>query len=94
MLTEAEIQKLAKLSRLEVKTEDVIGLQEHFAKMLSHMENLKECDVTGLEPLTTVDDKAGFVREDEIKKSLSREESFLNAPSVDQHHFAIPKVIG
>ncbi len=94
MLTEVEIQKLAKLSRLEVKPEEMSGLQEHFAKMLSHMENLKECDVTGLEPMTTVDDKAGFVREDEIKKSLSREEAFLNAPSVDQHHFAIPKVIG
>ena len=94
MLTTEEIIKLAKLSRLEVKESEIEGLQQHFSKMLAHMDNLKECNVKGLDPLTTVDEDSGFVREDNQGESFPKEKTFLNAPSVDQDHFAIPKVIG
>lgn len=94
MLTSEEIQKLAQLSRLEVQDSEIEGLQKHFEKMLAHMEDLKECPVEGLDPLTTVDEDSGFVREDVVGTSLTKDVAFMNSPSVDQNHFTIPKVMG
>lgn len=94
MLSPEEIQKLAKLSRLEVSTEEIPELQKHFSNLLEHLDDLKLCNVEGLDPMTTVDEKTGFLREDKIGDSLDRANAFLNAPSEDQGHFSIPKVIG
>lgn len=94
MLKPEEIQKLAKLSRLEVKEEEIAGLQQHFEKMLAHMQDLKECNVDGVDPMTTVDEASGFEREDIEGQSYTKDKTFKNAPAVDQNHFAIPKVIG
>ena len=93
MLTEEELQKLAKLSRLEISDTEIPQLQEQFAKMLSHMDSLSKLDLSDVEPLTVVDENTGVVRDDAVGESMSQEQAFHNAPAVEQNHFSIPKTI-
>jgi aspartyl-tRNA(Asn)/glutamyl-tRNA(Gln) amidotransferase subunit C len=93
MLTEEELQKLAKLSRLEISAEEIPQLQEQFTKMLAHMDSLSKLDLSDVEPLTVVDENTGVMREDVVRESLSQQKAFQNAPAVEQNHFSIPKTI-
>lgn len=94
MLNREDILKLAKLSRLSLSESDVQSMSGHIGNMLSHMEALRKLDLSLVEPMTGVEEGETVLREDVPVPSLSREEAFMNAPSVENDHFAISKVIG
>ena len=47
-----------------------------------------------VEPMTAVENGATILREDVPVQGFSLEKAFMNAPAVENDHFAIPKVIG
>ena len=94
MLENKDILKLAKLSRLELSDADVESMKGHLQHMLSHLDELRSLDLSGIEPMTSVDEPATFLRPDVPGTCLSNELAFRNAPSVENEHFVIPKVIG
>ncbi|MFM8833300.1 MAG: Asp-tRNA(Asn)/Glu-tRNA(Gln) amidotransferase subunit GatC, partial [Cytophagales bacterium] len=47
------LQKIAHLSRLEMKEEDTEKMLSDMNQMLAFVEKLKEVDTTGVEPLVT-----------------------------------------
>ncbi len=94
MITDQDVLKLCKLSRLNPAMEDVEGLKNHLGNMLSHMEELRQLDLTDVEPLTRLDDSPSILREDQIKESLDKDLTFKNTKYRDLDHFQIPKVIG
>jgi aspartyl-tRNA(Asn)/glutamyl-tRNA(Gln) amidotransferase subunit C len=93
-MTDAELLKLGKLSRLEILPEEIELYKSHFDKMLKHIDHIKTLDLSDVEPLCAVDAESGVLREDIIQPGLSQELAFMNAPFVEFEHFAIPKVIG
>lgn len=94
MLEREEVLKLAKLSRLEVAEEDIESVKAHLDKMLNHLEALKVLNLSDVEPMTAVENGATILREDVPVQGFSLEKAFMNAPAVENDHFAIPKVIG
>ena len=94
MVSDQDVQKLCKLSRLNAEKEDIQGLKKHLEGMISHMEELRELDLSDVEPLTRLDDSPSVLREDVVKESLSKEDAFKNTKFRDLDHFQIPKVIG
>ena len=94
MLEREEVLKLAKLSRLEVAESDIESVKGHLDKMLNHLEALKALDLSDVEPMTAVENGATILREDVPVQGFSLEKAFMNAPAVENDHFAIPKVIG
>ena len=94
MLSREDILKLAKLSRLKLSDADVDSVSKHLDKMLDHMEALRKLDLSKVEPMTSAEDATTLLREDVPQLSLSHEQAFMNAPAVENEHFAIPKVIG
>ena len=94
MISSEEFQKIAKLARLKISPEEEEAYRKEFSKMIDYMDELKELDLSEVEPMTKVDDNPGFLRKDEVQESLDSEKAFKNAPSVGEGHFTIPKVIG
>jgi aspartyl-tRNA(Asn)/glutamyl-tRNA(Gln) amidotransferase subunit C len=94
MLENKDIQKLAKLSRLEISDVDVESMKGHLEHMLAHLDELRSLDLSGVEPMTSVDEPVTVLRADVPGGCLSHELAFRNAPRVDNDHFVIPKVIG
>lgn len=94
MLSKDEILKIAKLSRLKISEADMESVSSRLDELLRYMEDLKALDLSGVEPMTGVEDAPTVLREDVPQPSLSHEQAFANAPEVENDHFVIPKVIG
>ena len=93
MLEREEVLKLAKLSRLSIAEEDIPAIKGHLDKMLDHLEALKALDLSNVEPMTAVENGATILREDVPVQGFTLEQTFANAPAVENDHFAIPKVM-
>lgn len=92
-VTNALVDKLAHLSRLEFSTADKEGIKNDLQRMISFVEKLDELDLEGTTPLLHMSANVNVLREDEIKGSVSREEALKNAPAHDAKFFKVPKVI-
>jgi aspartyl-tRNA(Asn)/glutamyl-tRNA(Gln) amidotransferase subunit C len=88
-----DIQKLAKLSRLEVGPEAEGPLTHKLEAMLGYMESLRELDLEGVEPMASIEANDTVLRADEPTPGLTPEVAFANAPQVENNHFVIPKVM-
>ena len=89
-----QVLRMAKLSRLELTDEEVEKMTGSMNQLVEYMTILKEIDLTGVEPMLAVDTSSRPMREDVLVPSLTKEQAFANAPSVNMDHFSIPKVIG
>ena len=61
--------------------------------MTGFVEKLKEVDTSNTEPLLHITDAVNVLREDEVHKTITKEEAILNAPQTDGNFFIVPKVI-
>lgn len=61
--------------------------------MIGFVEQLKEVDTTGVEPLTRMTHEINALRKDAVAGELTSEQALLNAPQSDGNYFRVPKVI-
>jgi aspartyl-tRNA(Asn)/glutamyl-tRNA(Gln) amidotransferase subunit C len=52
MLTKEEVEKIAKLARIEFDSEDIELMRKDLSSILGYIEKLQEIDVTNVEPTT------------------------------------------
>jgi aspartyl-tRNA(Asn)/glutamyl-tRNA(Gln) amidotransferase subunit C len=92
-VNEQLIDNLAHLARLRFTETEKLEFKTDLQRMITFVEQLKEVDTTGIEPLLHMSDTANVLREDEIKGSISREDALKNAPQKDEQFILVPKVI-
>jgi aspartyl-tRNA(Asn)/glutamyl-tRNA(Gln) amidotransferase subunit C len=96
-ITRAEVVKIADLARLHFNGEELDAFTAQFQSILDYIEQLKQLDVSTVEPTSHVSLSADFAahrfREDEVRPSLPVEESLANAPDPGSGHFRVPKVL-
>lgn len=88
------IEKLAKLSSLEIDDTKKESLKEELANILSFVENLNEIDVSHVDATFTTLSGGTPFRED----ISSLDEEFVqkvlkNAPKSENGYFVVPKII-
>ena len=88
-----EVEHVAALAHLRFSEEEQEQLLGRLNAILGYMEKLNTLDTSDVHPTSHVLNLDNVFRADEIKKSLSQEEALRNAPSSDQGHFTVPKVI-
>jgi aspartyl-tRNA(Asn)/glutamyl-tRNA(Gln) amidotransferase subunit C len=93
-LSEAEIQRLAKLARLEVPSEQVSEVQSDLNRILALFEQLKQVDTSGVQPLVHAIEVTDVFAPDHVSKSLDVEDVLRNAPVHDESFFKVPPVLG
>lgn len=87
------VRRIAHLSRIAVKEEEVEHLKGELNAMLAFVEQLSEVDVTGVEPMTSVMPMPMKKRADEVSDGGIPEQIVKNAPETDDNYFLVPKVI-
>jgi aspartyl-tRNA(Asn)/glutamyl-tRNA(Gln) amidotransferase subunit C len=87
------VNNLANLARLRFNPEEKELIKKDLQRMIEFVDQLKELDVEGVEPLMHMSDNLDRLRNDEVKGSVSREEALQNAPATDGVYFKVPKVI-
>ncbi len=91
-ITTEEIQRLAKLSRLALGSEEIEKLKPSMEKIIGYIKNIKEVDLSNVEPTTRMSFSSQDLRPDIVsEESFSPEAIFRNAPKVVDSHFSIPK---
>ena len=92
-ITRELLDKIAHLARLEVKEDEAEKIMQDMSTIVTWMEQLKEVDTTGVEPLTSMSHEVNAFREDKIENQLDREAALKNAPVKDENYFKVPKVL-
>ncbi len=93
-LTAADIQRLARLARLQVPESQVPEVQWDLSKILELFEQLTQVDTSGLEPLVHAIELSDVFAPDHVAASLDVEEVLKNAPVHDESFFKVPPVLG
>ncbi len=89
----ALLDKIAHLSRLEFEEKDADKIMNEMSAIVTWVEQLKEVNTDGVEPLTTMSHEINALREDEVKPHLPHDKALLNAPKKDADYFRVPKVL-
>lgn len=92
-LTEKEVRKVAKLSRIRLTDEEVVHFQKEISGIIDWVEMLGEVDTKGIPPMTSVSQATLPRREDKVTDGDVRDEVLANAPDNQYGYFAVPKVV-
>ena len=86
--------KIASLAKLELTEQEIKEYSKDLTNILKWMEELKEVDVSNVQPVTSVTNNELYEREDiAYKNTVEQEKILLNAPEKVGEYFTVPKVI-
>ena len=86
-------RRVARLARIEVAEDDLDRIAAELSGILGFMDQLREVDVTGVEPMTSVTPMALPLRADRVTEGDQRDRVLGNAPDARMGFFAVPKVV-
>lgn len=93
-LTDDDIRKVARLSRLSLPDSQVAAVRTQLASILGHIAKLQALPTEGVEPLAHPMKIVNRLGADEPKACMPVEELLKNAPAVEDRYLAVPKVLG
>jgi aspartyl-tRNA(Asn)/glutamyl-tRNA(Gln) amidotransferase subunit C len=88
-----DVKYVAHLARIDLSPDEAARLQGQLSDILEYVNQLKQVDVTGVEPTAHAIPVENVIRADEVKPSLGREAVLSNAPSHSDDQFLVPKII-
>jgi len=88
-----DIEKVARLARLELTEEEKVTFGNQLEQILNYMEQLNGLDTTGVEPTSHAIPISNVFKEDEVRPSFPQKEVLAIAPDQEDGHFKVPKII-
>ena len=92
-ITEEEVQRVARLARLDLSSGEVSRMTGQLDAILSYVAKLDELDTTGVPATTHTQDVVNAFRDDIVQPSLNRERALANGPEQNGESFVVPRVI-
>ena len=92
-ISRKEVTHVARLARLKLDQKQVELFTTQLNTVLEYMEKLKEVDTSKVKPTFHITPMHNVFREDDVRPSLSKDESLENAPEKTEDCFVVPKVI-
>ena len=89
----ADIQRLAKLARLQVSPAEASALTQHFHSLFALVEKLQDVNTDGITPMSHPQDLGLRLRDDIPTESNQRSAFQAIAPQVENGLYLVPKVI-
>ncbi len=87
------VRRIAKLARLALEEERVEPMVQELNGILNWVEQLKEVNVEGVAPLTSVVEQRLKMRDDVVTDGNVADALMVNAPGGEDHFFVVPKVV-
>jgi aspartyl-tRNA(Asn)/glutamyl-tRNA(Gln) amidotransferase subunit C len=88
-----EIEKVARLARLELSEKEKETFGKQLEDILSHMEQLNQVDTRGVEPTFHAIPIQNAFREDQTKPSFPQKEVLTIGPDEEEGYFKVPRII-
>ena len=93
-LTREDLAHVAGLARLHLSDEELDLFTGQLASVLDHAADVASLDLAGVEPTAHPLPVSNVFRSDETRPSLDRDELLSQAPSVEDHRFRVPRILG
>ena len=87
------VRRVAHLARIAVADDEIESLRGELNAILAFVDQLREVDVAGVEPMTSVTPMAMKMRKDEVNDGGIGDAIVQNAPAREDHFFLVPKVV-
>lgn len=88
-----QVRKVARLARLDLPDADLPVMAKQLTAILGYVDQLKELNTEGVEPMAHPLPIQNVFRPDELRPSLSVNEALQNAPSRSGDFFAVPAIL-
>ena len=92
-ITIKEVEHVARLARLELTDEEKERMRAQLDSILTYIDKLNELDTSAVEPTSHVLPMMNIFRDDEVRPSLSQEETLANAPDRQDLFFRVPRIL-
>lgn len=92
-LTPDEVRYVATLARLALDDEEVEHLAPQLSRILDYAEQVGEVTAEDVPPTAHPYPLRNVLRPDEPRPSLDRDELLAAAPEVEDHRFAVPRIV-
>jgi aspartyl-tRNA(Asn)/glutamyl-tRNA(Gln) amidotransferase subunit C len=93
VIDEAEVRRIAKLSRLNLSEEEVRLFAGQLAEIIEYVRQIESLNTERVEPLAHPLPVTNVLRDDDPRESLASEQALANAPDVEGDYFRVPAVL-
>ena len=93
-ISPADVQHVAKLSRLALTDDEVEHLARELGGILGHAADIEALDLDDVAPTAHPLPLENVFRADEVRPSLDRAEVLAQAPAAEDHRFRVPRILG
>jgi len=93
-LTRDDVAHVAALARLELTDEELDLFTGQLAEVLDHAADVAALDLADVAPTAHAMAVTNVLRPDEVRPVLDRDEVLAAAPSVEDHRFRVPRILG
>lgn len=92
MISEDDVRYVARLARLHIEHDEAARMTGELARILGHIDKMRELDLTAVPPTAHVLEVVNVMRDDKPRPSLSSAEALYNAPAVSDGRFRVPRI--
>jgi len=93
VLTEADVQRIAHLARIEITPREASEVRLKLDSIFALIEKMRAVDTTGVAPMAHAQDVVLALREDAVTET-DRHECYQSvAPAVQDSLYLVPKVV-
>jgi aspartyl-tRNA(Asn)/glutamyl-tRNA(Gln) amidotransferase subunit C len=94
MISRSDVEKVALLARLRLSDAELEIITGQLSQIVGYVDQLAEVDTEGIEPMAHAIEMENVFRDDQISRSLPREDALANAPHHDDRGYLVPAVLG
>ena len=88
-----QVLAIADLSRLQIDEKSITDFQTNLSNVLDLVDQLQAVDTAGVEPMAHPMDAVQRLRADVVTEENNREKFQKIAPSTENGHYLVPKVV-
>lgn len=92
MITRAEVEHIASLSRLRFEEHEVERLRQDLSLILDYVQTLAELDLADVPPTAHAVALKNVFRPDEPRPGLEQSAATANGPQIERGQFVVPRI--
>lgn len=93
-ITREEVAHLARLSRLELNSDELDHFAEQLTDIVEAVARVSELAAEDVPPTSHPLPLTNVMRADEVRSSLDRAEVLAAAPAAEDERFRVPQILG
>ncbi len=93
MTAHIDVPYVAHLAQIQLTDSEITLFQEQLDQVLQYVEQLRELNISDVEPTAHAMPLVNVLRDDLPRESLPHDAVLANAPAIRDEQFSVPKIL-